>query len=43
MRRRVDVTLLVLLGLVVGVALVAAVKDPMLPLRGLAASGRLVR
>ncbi len=43
MRRRVDATLLILLALVVGVAVVAAVKDPGLPLRGLAASGRLVR
>ena len=38
-----DATLLILLALVVGVAVVAAIKDPGLPLRGLTASGRLVR
>jgi len=39
----VDATLLILLALVVGVGLVAAVKDPGVPLRGLVASGRLLR
>ena len=43
MRRRVDATLLILIALVVVAAVVAAVRDPGLPLRGLAASGRLLR
>jgi uncharacterized protein len=43
MNRRVDTTLLILLVLVVGAMVVAAAKDPGLPLRGLAASGRLFR
>jgi uncharacterized protein len=43
MKRRVDTTLLILLALVLGAMVVAAAKDPGLPLRGLAASGRLLR
>jgi uncharacterized membrane protein YraQ (UPF0718 family) len=43
MRRRVDATLIILLTLVLGAAALAAVKDPGLPLRGLAATARLFR
>jgi uncharacterized protein len=42
-RRRVDASLYILLGLVVVAVGVALARDVALPLRGLAASGRLVR
>ena len=40
-RRRMDATLLILLGMVFVAAGVATVKDPGLPLKGLVAGGRL--
>jgi uncharacterized membrane protein YraQ (UPF0718 family) len=42
-RRRVDASLWILLALVVGAVAVAFARDAGLPLRGLAASGRLLR
>jgi uncharacterized membrane protein YraQ (UPF0718 family) len=42
-KRRVDATLIILLGLVVVALVVAYLRDAALPLRGLEASGRLVR
>lgn len=42
MRRRLDATALILLGLVVAAAIVAYAKDPALPLQGLKSSGRLL-
>ncbi len=42
-KRRVDATLYILLGLVVVALVVAFLRDAALPLRGLEASGRLVR
>ena len=40
-KRRVDATLLILAGMVVIAAGIAAAKDPALPMQGLQASGRL--
>ena len=42
-KRRVDATLIILLGLVVVALVVAFLRDAALPLRGLEASGRLLR
>ena len=42
-KRRVDATLYILLGLVVVALVVAFLRDAALPMRGLEASGRLVR
>jgi uncharacterized membrane protein YraQ (UPF0718 family) len=42
-RRRVDTSLLILLGLTLLALAVAAIRDPALPLRGLASTGRLLQ
>lgn len=42
-KRRVDATLIILLGLVVVALVIAFLRDTALPLRGLEASGRLFR
>ena len=42
-KRRVDATLIILLGLVTVVLVVAFLRDAALPVRGLEASGRLLR